>query len=70
MLFLMSMKINFEGVIEIELRLVFDPYFITIVLTENFDITVLNDELVSRYLIEEGHNIYDEVMGSLNVIFF
>ena len=48
----------------------FGPDFITTFLTEIFDINVLNDELVSIYLIEEDPKTYDEAMRSIDVIFW
>ena len=46
------------------------PDFITTFLTENFDINILNDELVSIYLIEGDSKTYDEAMISIDVIFW
>ena len=44
--------------------------FITTFLTENFDINILNDEIVSIYSIEEVRKTYDETMRSKYVIFW
>ena len=48
----------------------FFPDFITTFLTENFDINILNDELVSIYLIEGESKTYYAAMISIDVIFW
>ncbi|OIT38758.1 hypothetical protein A4A49_59115, partial [Nicotiana attenuata] len=48
----------------------FGPDFITTFLTENIDLDVLNDELVSIYLIEEDPKTYNEAMRSIDASFW
>ncbi|OIT20171.1 hypothetical protein A4A49_62815, partial [Nicotiana attenuata] len=48
----------------------FGPDFITTFLTENIDLDVLSDELVSIYLIEEDPTTYGEAMRSIDASFW
>ncbi|OIT06158.1 hypothetical protein A4A49_61510, partial [Nicotiana attenuata] len=48
----------------------FGPDFITTFLTENIDIDILGDELVSIYLIEEDSKTYNETMRSIDANFW
>ncbi|OIT29810.1 hypothetical protein A4A49_65785 [Nicotiana attenuata] len=48
----------------------FGPDFITSFLTENIDLDVLSDELVSIYLIEEDPKTYSEAMRSIDASFW
>ncbi|OIT00787.1 hypothetical protein A4A49_60062, partial [Nicotiana attenuata] len=48
----------------------FGPDFITTFLTENIDLDVLSDELVSIYLIEEDPKTYSEAMRSIDASFW
>ncbi|OIT00032.1 hypothetical protein A4A49_60145, partial [Nicotiana attenuata] len=48
----------------------FGPDFITTLLTENIDLDVLSDELVSIYLIEEDPKTYNEAMRSIDASFW
>ena len=48
----------------------FGPDFITTFLIGNFDIIVLNDELVSIYIIEEDLKTYDDAVRSIDVLFW
>ncbi|XP_075074780.1 uncharacterized protein LOC142162334 [Nicotiana tabacum] len=48
----------------------FGPEFITTFLTENIDLDVLSNELVSIYLIEEDSKTYSEAIRSINASFW
>ncbi|OIT27655.1 hypothetical protein A4A49_60428, partial [Nicotiana attenuata] len=48
----------------------FIPNFITTFLTENIDLDVLSDELVSIYLIEEDPKTCSEAMRSIDASFW
>ncbi|OIT31741.1 hypothetical protein A4A49_65420, partial [Nicotiana attenuata] len=48
----------------------FGPDFITTFLTENIDLDILSDELVSIYLIEEDPKTYNEAMRSIDANFW
>ncbi|OIT30946.1 hypothetical protein A4A49_58239, partial [Nicotiana attenuata] len=48
----------------------FGPDFITTFLTENIDLDILSDELVSIYLIEEDPKTYSEAMRSIDASFW
>jgi len=47
----------------------FSPDFLTTFLNKDFDVSILIDELVSTFFIEEDPKTYEEVMGSIDVSF-